>query len=255
MAERIKRGDRFVFRMPAVPDQPVQIAVTRVARDGAWADIVCTPVEGKPWRKRQQLPMPEHITRIDERPVWLLDVDGVLNANNPGWSAAPRRRSVWSNTLSRDFTIRWAPALIARIRQIDRAGQVEIRWCTTWCGDTTDLETALSLPAFTPAWTDYRNGRAGSEAKLAAARAVLAEGRPLVWTDDHEVPYEDSALYAELTAAGRALLIRPDERRGLQPEHIAAIEAWVRELGGEAARVAPQNHSVDLVEPEGGETP
>lgn len=192
----------------------------------------------------------------DQRPVWLLDVDGVINANNPGWGAAPRRRSVWSSTLSREFTIRWAPSLLTEIRRIHRAGEVEIRWCTTWCGDTKELERSLHLPAFEPCWTEYRNGRAGAEAKLAAARAVLAEGRPLIWTDDHEVPLESWDLHAELMAAGTALLIRPDERRGLQPEHIAAIDTWVRGLGGEAARVAPPNQSVDLVgEPEGGETP
>jgi hypothetical protein len=76
VAERIKRGDRFVFRMPAVPDQPVRIEVTRVARDGSWADIVCTPPAGAPWRKRQQLPMPEHITRVEngELKVRVIDV-------------------------------------------------------------------------------------------------------------------------------------------------------------------------------------
>jgi hypothetical protein len=65
MSDDVKRGDRFVFRTPAVPDQPVQITVTRVARNGSWADIVCTPPAGAPWRKRQQLPMPEHITRVE----------------------------------------------------------------------------------------------------------------------------------------------------------------------------------------------
>ncbi len=177
----------------------------------------------------------------DQRPVWLLDVDGVINANNPGWGAAPRRRSVWSSTLSREFTIRWAPALLTEIRRIHRAGAVEIRWCTTWCGDTKELERSLSLPPFEPAWTDYRNGRAGSEAKLAAARAVLAEGRPLIWTDDNEVPLESWPLHAELMEAGRALLIRPDERHGLQPKHIAAIATWVRELRGEAGSEATPN--------------
>ena len=29
-------------------------------------------------------------------PVWLLDVDGVINATRPGWHAAPRRSMVHS---------------------------------------------------------------------------------------------------------------------------------------------------------------
>jgi hypothetical protein len=163
----------------------------------------------------------------DQRPVWLLDVDGVLNAHKPGWGAAPTKHDVWSSVMSRSFTIRFAPSLLRRIREIHRAGRVEIRWCTTWCGDTAALEKALALPAFAQCWTEYRNGRAGSEAKLAAARAVLAEGRRLVWTDDNEVPPESWPLHAELARDGRALLIRPDERYGLQPDHLDAIEAYV----------------------------
>ncbi|MGI5185058.1 hypothetical protein ACQEVZ_53285 [Dactylosporangium sp. CA-152071] len=62
-------------------------------------------------------------------------------------------------------------------------------------------------------------------AKLAAARAVLAGGDHLVWTDDDEVPAA-GPLLDELTAAGRALLIRPDARCGLTPAHLDEIEAF-----------------------------
>lgn len=44
--------------------------------------------------------------------------------------------------------------------------------------------------------------------KLAAARAVLAEGRRLIWTDDEVLP-EPGPLRDELTRDGRALLIAP----------------------------------------------
>jgi hypothetical protein len=59
MAERIadvKRGDQFRW-------QGVRIIVTRVAKDGTWADIVCAVGETH-WRKRQRLPMPEGCERI-----------------------------------------------------------------------------------------------------------------------------------------------------------------------------------------------
>lgn len=161
-----------------------------------------------------------------EVPVWLLDVDGVLNVANPGWSAAPYRAQVWSTTANREFRIRWAPALLKRVKALHRSGAVEIRWCTTWCGDTTELERALGLPAFEPCWTEYVNGHGSAVAKLAAARKVLADGRRLIWTDDDEVP-TSGPLFDELMADGRTLLIRPDERHGLQPRHLDEIERFV----------------------------
>ncbi len=167
----------------------------------------------------------------DQRPVWLLDVDGVLNAHKPGWGAAPTKRPVWSSHVRREFTVYYAPALMQRIRSLHRGGQVEIRWCTTWCGDTATLEKAFVLPEFGTAWTDYCNGYEAANAKKDAARAVLAEGRRLIWTDDTEVPLESWDLHRELSDGGQALLIRPDERYGLQPEHLDAIEAFIGSAG------------------------
>lgn len=66
-------------------------------------------------------------------PVWLLDIDGVLNANRPGWGAGPRRITCAG------YVIRWAPALIDRIDTIRRAGLADIRWSSTWCGEPAQL--------------------------------------------------------------------------------------------------------------------
>lgn len=51
-------------------------------------------------------------------PVWLLDVDGVINATRPGWGSPPRQASVYAD--GDDWPMRWAPALIdaARSRNI-----------------------------------------------------------------------------------------------------------------------------------------
>ena len=50
-----------------------------------------------------------------EPPVWLLDVDGVLNANKPGWGQAPRKRIISG------FVVRWAPKLIVRMHRLQTA--------------------------------------------------------------------------------------------------------------------------------------
>ena len=159
-------------------------------------------------------------------PIWLLDVDGVINASKPGWSSAPTARMVYSASSGREFKIRYAPALLARIRRIHTDKLAEIRWCTTWCADAAELEKRLNLPEFGRAFTDPINGRAAAMAKLAAASQVLAEGRRLIWTDDSETP-ESGELYERLTFDNRALLIAPNPSRGLQPEDLDRIDAFL----------------------------
>ncbi|GGK97582.1 hypothetical protein GCM10010126_66270 [Planomonospora parontospora] len=156
--------------------------------------------------------------------MWLLDVDGVINASRPGWGAAPRSGTAYSG--SNAYRMRWAPALLDRIRALHRAGDVEICWCSTWCADVDQLERLFALPRLARAWSGHLSASAAAAAKLAAARDVLARGRRLIWTDDVEVP-ESGPVHDELTRGGRALLIAPSPGRGLQPEHMDAIEAFI----------------------------
>lgn len=70
--------------------------------------------------------------------MWLLDVDGVLNATRPGWGSPPRRVSVYAD--GGDWPMRWAPAIIDRLRGLHQDGAVELRWCGTWCAWADQLE-------------------------------------------------------------------------------------------------------------------
>lgn len=151
-------------------------------------------------------------------PVWLLDVDGVLNATRPGWGGPGQARHV--NVDGHTLRLRWEPKTVACIRTLHMAAVVEVRWCTTWCPWADTLETLWRLPTLTRAWTEPQPDT--WEAKVTAARAVLDSGRRLVWTDDDLDP-------AELAdTAGRALLIHPQPRRGLRPEHLHEIERFAR---------------------------
>jgi putative intracellular protease/amidase len=165
----------------------------------------------------------------DLPPVWLLDVDGVINVNRPGWGAAPRSGTAYADGYG--YRMRWAPALIDWIRRLHNTGLVEVRWCTTWCAFADQLEWLWRLPRLERAFTDPLNGREAVEAKQAAARKVLADGRRLVWTDDQVVPTPGTRLYDELTADGRAMLIRPSPRCGLQPADLDAIETFAAAEG------------------------
>jgi hypothetical protein len=179
-----------------------------------------------------------------DQPVWLLDVDGVINASRPGWGAAPRSGTVYSG--SDAYRMRWAPALLDRIRALHRADGVEIRWCSTWCADADQLERLFALPRLARAWSEHLSASAAAEAKLTAAREVLARGRRLIWTDDAEAP-TCGPVHDELTEDGRALLIAPSPGRGLQPGHMAAIEAFIAARATEGPGSAADVTSADDV--------
>jgi hypothetical protein len=182
----------------------------------AWIAALSTPSAGRHAALRRP-------------PVWLLDVDGVLNAGRPGWGGSPKRRPVWSASDQTSYLLRWAPALLDRIRALHVAGVVEVRWCTTWCPDAGELERLWDLPPLARALDadPMPRGVACRPLKLAAARDVLAGERRLIWTDDDAVP-ADRAARADLTAGGRALLIAPRPNRGLQPPDLDRIEAFAR---------------------------
>jgi hypothetical protein len=163
-------------------------------------------------------------------PVWLLDVDGVLNATRPGWGGPGLARHVSVDGCT--LKLRWEPKAIGCVRLLHMAGVVEVRWCTTWCPWAGTLEALWHLPTLERTWAEPQPDT--WEAKLAAAQAMLDSGRRLVWTDD------------DLTAGdlpdvdGRALLIRPLPRRGLRPEHLHEIEQFAKEKGGLSDGIRPE---------------
>ena len=152
--------------------------------------------------------------------VWLLDFDDVINTNKPGWSATPNKAFAYVD--GTHYRIRWAPKLVTRIWQVHRAG-VLIFWASSWCGNTDQLERLLRLPPLFSAASTGMSYRM----KCEAAETVIASGNRLIWTDDEAVP-EFGALRDKLTRKGNALLIKPKVNRGLQPEHLDAIDEFIR---------------------------
>lgn len=159
------------------------------------------------------------------KPIWLLDVDGVINASRPGWGEAPHHANVFENGVAqRSWRIRWSPSCVKRIKAIIATGAVDIRWSTTWLtsGSVSNIELALNLPALGRAFVvgpgDFHSDT--YKAKIAAARAVCEAGIPLIWTDD-----QMSA--SDLEPGSNALVIAPDPHMGLQPRDFDAIEKFI----------------------------
>lgn len=152
--------------------------------------------------------------------IWLLDFDGVINANKAGWSAAPFSSNAYHKGIS--YRIKWSPVLIDRIWKIYRNPSVRILWASSWCGYTDQLEKLVKLPALDSAYPMRMN----QLEKETAALEVIASGHKLIWTDDEFVP-DAGDLYDKLTAEGNSLLIRPKSNRGLRPEHLDLIDNFV----------------------------
>jgi hypothetical protein len=160
-------------------------------------------------------------------PLWLLDVDGVLNA-----VTAKPDRSVWRDwergTATADgvsWPIRFSPSVTRAVARVHDERLAEVRWLTTWGRHANgELRRLLRLPAFEVAGEEARRdrprpigpadpvdpGEAASHGELAGADAVDAltgrwwkfdvvrrvhldePGRRIIWTDDdldgeHEV--------------------------------------------------------------------
>lgn len=168
-------------------------------------------------------------TTDERRAVWLLDVDGVLNAGEPGWGPGTAR-SGWARALGGTFRITWAEPLVARLVALDASGRAEIRWATTWVPWIGQIESLLGLPHWPSAFD--RAGIPPSQPapaqKLAAALDVVErEGRRLVWTDDDAIPRAGPGLDRLTVRPARTLLVRPAPLRGLQPDHVEVIEAFL----------------------------
>jgi hypothetical protein len=170
------------------------------------------------------------------KPVWLLDVDGVVNALSrtpvPGsWPAAAWVQHAVAaevpGTGRMVFPILAAQPVLDFVAGVVRSGAADVIWHSTWRESAvTDLGPALGLPelaiSFAPEWTD-RSERVWW--KLPAAERVVASGRRLVWTDDDIAVLPDQV--AELAAREDTLLIAPDPVSGLTGPQLDAIARFV----------------------------
>jgi|AACY02.2.fsa_nt_gi hypothetical protein len=158
-------------------------------------------------------------------PVWLLDVDGVVNANRPGWSEAPYSGQMFAR--GQWWPFRWSPSLVGFIRRIVESERAEVRWATTWNEHARELEALFRLPRLPVAFPEPQGDDFPAGKLQAALRVVEEEQRSLVWTDDDAIPAV-GPFRARLDAAEHGFLpISPRPNRGLRPEHASAIEEFL----------------------------
>lgn len=184
------------------------------------------------------------------RPLVLLDVDGVLNALRDG-DAWPDWESGHAVAEGHSFLIRWSPTVVSRVRRWTEPA--DVRWLTTWGHDANaSLRHLVDLPELPVAGTyDDHDDRvppgADSHAEAAPAapdpltgqwwkfdvvrRLVRAEpGRPLVWLDDDLAVARPMATWVRENVAA-SLLVAPDPASGLTREQLDAVEAFLADEG------------------------
>jgi hypothetical protein len=174
---------------------------------------------------------------VTDKPLWLLDVDGVINVgllHRTGKSNKPPKSAGWGD----DWTITEAehrgvvwPMIAANpvldfIRRAHTDGLAEIRWLTTWeDGDgVRDIERVFDLPEF-PIAGRAKDYRLDWWWKLPIAQRVHGENpdRPIVWTDDD---IRHSRLAKEWLSAWDTIHpIAPNPGMGLVPAHLDRITA------------------------------
>ena len=101
----------------------------------------------------------------DVVPVWLVDVDGVLNVSKPGWGGPPHHGTVAYG--AETYQMRWAPRLITELARFHRTRAVEFRWATTWADHIDQVQNVMRLPRIPTAFSGPTYSR--------------MKGRPSAW--------------------------------------------------------------------------
>jgi hypothetical protein len=180
-------------------------------------------------------------------PIWLLDVDGVVNAvTNHGPLEAGRLYAAWpkeswifteADSGTRVWPIRTATPVVEYIRKVHESGLAEIRWHTTWQDKALNVGRAVGLPDFPiqeapeydPAFWQRMRGTDSWWKLPAARRLIQLEERALIWTDD-DIYYEMSRQQRQWLRGeglGRVLLIAPDAYAGLHRKDLDRIDKFL----------------------------
>lgn len=143
------------------------------------------------------------------RPVLYLDVDGVLlPLSNGEWPSERLRVGPFYVHVPTDLR-----TLVPKLHDA-----FEIVWATSWNEEANrEVAPLVGLPEL-PALDVTAHYR-----KLELVSRHAGEERTIAWVDDRLEPAAWSWASAR---SGRSLLIRPQSRRGLTPEHVVELLAF-----------------------------
>lgn len=173
----------------------------------------------------------------DEKPLWLLDIDGVINAAVGTDGKIPTHawpRDVWTDDRAMGQTREWrilaAAPVVELIRSVHEQGRAEIRWHTTWQSQAANVAKVLDLPEFAVEhapeydWDEERHR--AQWWKLPAVWREVANGRRILWTDDDASYYLTTEQKIRLRQA-HVQIVSPSFTEGLCKKHLRIIDEWL----------------------------
>jgi hypothetical protein len=154
----------------------------------------------------------------DNRPLVLLDVDGVVNALEPHVVATQRHQADGYTLEIPDYL----PSLVAHLTTV-----AEVWWCTTW-RHAANLHISPLLGIGSLPVVDDGSESRYVEWKAAAAKplveSALAAGRAVVWVED----FYGYPPVAELPPGVQFVDTTVDDSFVLRPEHLPPflLDGW-----------------------------
>lgn len=194
---------------------------------------------------------------MSDKPVMLLDIDGVLNAMSKEpprnvWPVEAWQRAKIPSSDGIEYPFMWAKPVVEWLNRLHDSGDVEIRWHTTWQHEALTVGEVLGLPVFrVHDCPEFVEGQANGSALVArllreglprwwkypAAERVLSdEGCRMIWIDD-DINYQLTlGVRRTLRATYNVEFVSPNERTGLTTKHMLKVESaildWKENPGG-----------------------
>lgn len=179
-----------------------------------------------------------------QKPVLLLDIDGVLNATAtkvPDWIWPAH---TWTRQHIDGFQITSSSRVVDFLTQVHDDGLAEIRWHTTWQDRALHVGEQLGLPEFAvqecPEWPPtselvafwFRENWPTWWKYKAAERVLTEEKRKLVWVDDDLFENLSAPRRQAMKSLGKVLLVNPIRQTGLDAGGLKRISGqltkWTR---------------------------
>lgn len=157
-------------------------------------------------------------------PLWLLDVDGVLNAFDPavmensGWDD-------WTTFTANGFVIRYSPEMVKRIASLHDSEKLQVQWLTTWGKLANEhLSEKFGFQEFLVAGERPFRDKF-SWWKLEHAQALFDEGYTLIWTDDDLVFSREAMQWVSKHGGEDLYAFAP--QGVLTRQELEDIEEWI----------------------------
>ncbi len=174
------------------------------------------------------------------KPIWLLDIDGVLNATSMKLPTHIYPTAAWTRQHVDGFQITAAKPVLDLLCKVHEEGLAEIRWHTTWQDRAPDVGAAFGLPEFDVQWTDEwpDSGEKAAQRIMAgypnwwkhpAVYRLVASGRKVLWTDDDIFGSLPAVHRQNLKKIGKVRMVSPTSLYGLQPGELRLISKFLKE--------------------------